>query len=103
MECFSDDPKEKEELVKTQNEIKGLQSLLNVKLDLNLDFNILRNIQDCLRLKSRALDFDFKKYLCGLINPAADQSLTYEDLWTSVKKSIGIDDPKNQAGDTAYV
>lgn len=101
IDCYSGDVEEQKKMRAIQEEIQGLQSLLNVKLNLDLDLNILRNIQDCLKLKSYAKDFDIKKFLCGLLpyDPAGGKGApTFEDLMKNIKATLGIQSPLEQMG-----
>lgn len=100
MDCFDGDPAEQDKFAEVAEEIQGLQALLNVKLNLDLDLNILRNINECLKLKGFALDFDFKKFLCGLIGAPTDGTPPkFENLIKEVKIKLGISEPKSVAGD----
>ena len=64
---------EREELEKTQEKLFALSDLLHIKLDLDLDFNIFKNLQDCIELKGLALNFDLQKFICAVIDQFSDK------------------------------
>ena len=56
-----------------QEKLFGLSDLLHINLDLDLDFNIFKNLQDCIDLKGLALKFDLQKFICKLTEEFSDK------------------------------
>ena len=62
-----------DDLDEVQEKLFGLSDLLHINLDLDLDFNIFKNIQDCIDLKGLARKFDLQKLICKLTEEFSDK------------------------------
>ena len=91
--CREDD-EEAEDLDEVQEKLFGLSDLLHINLDLDLDFNIFKNIQDCVDLKGLALKFDLQKFICQLVEEFSDKKTPAgkeeKSAWDKIKVAFNV-------------
>lgn len=67
--CFGD-AADLNKFLQIENGLKGDEELLNVKITLNFDLAILKNLADCLDFTALASLFSTEEFLCGLASAA---------------------------------
>lgn len=91
--CFAEDGKNTDDLDEVKDRLTSDLSLFNFSLEIDLDFNIFKNLMECINLRGLGVRFDLEELLCSLVKDfvglAKEPSLPPSTEWDNIGKSFG--------------